>query len=118
MKQLNRGHVVNICSSAALFTSPFFNIYAGTKAALRSLTSALRIELMSEFKSITATTVMPLFLNTNERVERIINMSGLTKIFPLIEGPIVAEYVLDSMLSNEDEITIPNAFLYLYKLYE
>ncbi|KAI8128684.1 Retinol dehydrogenase 10-B [Lucilia cuprina] len=118
MKELNNGHIVNICSSSALFTSPFFNIYAGTKAAVRSITSALRIEIMNEFKNITATTVMPLFLNTNQRVERLINMSGLTKIFPLIEGPIVAQYVLDSMLNNEDEITIPNAFLYIYKLYE
>lgn len=76
------------------------------------------MQLMCEFKNITATTVMPVFLNTNAHVEKLVNKSGLTKIFPLIEGPIVAHYILDGMLNNEDEITIPNLFLYIYKLYE
>ncbi|KAM7344423.1 uncharacterized protein ACRADG_011163 [Cochliomyia hominivorax] len=118
MKTLNRGHIINICSSSALFTSPFFDVYAGTKAAMRSITSALRIQLMSEFKNITATTVMPLFLNTNQQVESLVNKSGVSKVLPTIEGPIVAEYILESMLNNADEITIPNMFLYIYKLYE
>lgn len=105
-------------SASFLFNSSFYDIYASTKAAVRSISSGLRIKLKSESKNISVTTVMPAILNTNKRVESMIRSSGIHKLLPIIEGTSVAKYILDGMLSNDSEITVPNSILYVYKIVE
>ncbi|XP_065370453.1 uncharacterized oxidoreductase SSP0419-like [Calliphora vicina] len=118
MKQINQGYIVNICSLAALFTFPILDIYGATKAAVRSLTSSLRIECLLEGKNIQATTVMPTFLTTNKRAEEITNLGGVQHSFPLMDGEVVAKYVINGMLSGSREITVPSIYLYVYQLLE
>lgn len=118
MKELNRGHIVNISSAAALFNSPLYGIYAATKAAVRSISSALRVELMNECKNISVTTVMPVYMNTNGYVENVIRKSGLQNMLPFVDGNSAARYVLDAMLNNINEIAVPSSLFYIYKFFE
>lgn len=118
MKQLNKGYIVNICSIAALLSVPILDTYGATKAAVRSLTSTLRIECLLDGKNIQATTVMPTFLTTNKRAEEITNLGGIQHIFPLMDGKVVAKYVINGMLSGSREITVPSIYLYVYTLLE
>ncbi|XP_023306877.2 uncharacterized oxidoreductase SERP2049-like isoform X1 [Lucilia cuprina] len=118
LKELNQGYIVNICSLSALVTSPLLSVYGTTKAAIRSLSSALRIEFILERKNITVTTVMPTFLSTNKTVEKIHILSGLGNLLPKMEGEVCAKYAINGMLNGSREIAVPSVMLYMYKLLE
>ncbi|XP_037820339.1 uncharacterized oxidoreductase SERP2049-like [Lucilia sericata] len=118
LKELNQGYIVNICSLSALITSPLFNVYGATKAAIRSLSQALRTELILDRKNITVTTVMPTFLSTNKTVETIHNLTGLRHVLPTMEGEVCSKYAINGMLNGSREITVPCVMLYMYKLLE
>lgn len=45
MKKLGKGHIINICSTAAYETYPKGNVYCATKAAVKALTRAMRLDL-------------------------------------------------------------------------
>lgn len=45
MKKLCKGHIINICSTAAYETYPKGNVYCATKAAVKALTRAMRLDL-------------------------------------------------------------------------
>ncbi|XP_075169014.1 putative oxidoreductase YoxD [Haematobia irritans] len=115
MKELNRGHIVNISSASALLSFPSFSIYAATKVAVRRLTSMLRMEMMVLGHNITATTVMPSFLNTNKHVEKLVRLNGITQGIP---GDTVAKQIVQGMLAGEDELVIPSSITYMYILLE
>uniref|UniRef100_A0A1I8N0L0 Short chain dehydrogenase n=1 Tax=Musca domestica TaxID=7370 RepID=A0A1I8N0L0_MUSDO len=114
MKELNRGHVVNIASASALLAFPNMSVYAATKAGVRHLTWMLRSELALLGHNITATTVMPTFLNTNKCVEELIKMNGIQGA----PGSNVARRIVEGMLAGEDELVIPGSVKYMYKLLE
>lgn len=118
MKELNKGHVVTISSISAVTPIANAKIYSATKAAVRSLSTTLRMEVMDENKDISVTTVLPFFLTTNKRVDKLIQLSHLPKTLPSIDGDIAAKYVVNAMLNGEREITVPYTFLYGYKLLE
>ena len=46
MIQRNRGHVVNVASTAGIYSYPCGNVYSSTKAAVRVLSESLRIDLL------------------------------------------------------------------------
>ncbi|XP_061389950.1 uncharacterized oxidoreductase SSP0419-like [Musca vetustissima] len=114
MKELNRGHIVNISSASALLAFPTMSVYAATKAAVRHLTWMLRSELMLLGHNITATTVMPTFLNTNKYVKKLVDMNGIRGA----SGGSVARRIVEGMLAGEDELVIPGSIKYMYKLFE
>ena len=45
MKELGKGHIVNICSTAGYEAYPKGNVYCATKAAVVALTKAMRLDL-------------------------------------------------------------------------
>ncbi|XP_075167782.1 estradiol 17-beta-dehydrogenase 11-like [Haematobia irritans] len=112
MKELNRGHIVNISSASALLSFPTFGIYAATKVAVRRLTSMLRMEMMVLGHNITATTVMPTFLNTNEHVQKLVRLTQC------LRGDIAANQIVQGMLAGQDELVIPSTATYMYILLE
>lgn len=118
MKELNQGYIVNIASVSALLPVPLFKIYGATKAAVRSYTSAVRMECLLERKNVTVTTVMPTFLSTNKRTTTAAQLCGLHNFLPVLEGEIVAKYVIDGMLSGRREFTVPLTLKTIYQLLE
>ncbi|HEU4759000.1 MAG TPA: SDR family NAD(P)-dependent oxidoreductase, partial [Dehalococcoidia bacterium] len=62
MKKQGGGAIVNVSSVAGRISTPYNGIYSGTKAALNSLTDALRLEL--EEYGITVTAVYPGYTKT------------------------------------------------------
>ncbi len=62
MLRQRAGHIVNIASLAGLIASPTLAPYAATKAAVVSLTNALRVE--GEAGGVRATVVCPGFVDT------------------------------------------------------
>ncbi|KAK2613348.1 hypothetical protein N8I77_000266 [Diaporthe amygdali] len=53
----SRGRIVNVSSSAAVINSPWYSTYAGSKAALNTVSETLRLEL--EPFGVSVTTIMP-----------------------------------------------------------
>lgn len=46
MIQRDRGHVVNVASTAGIYSYPCGNVYSATKAAVRVLSESLRMDLL------------------------------------------------------------------------
>ncbi|MEZ4887404.1 MAG: SDR family NAD(P)-dependent oxidoreductase [Chitinophagales bacterium] len=63
MKRQKSGHIINIASAAAFASSPKMGAYNMTKAAVRSLSETLSIELDGD--NIDVSVVMPTFIKTN-----------------------------------------------------
>lgn len=63
MKTQGGGHIVNVASVAGLFTFPTMSPYGTAKAAVVSLSEALRIELAPD--DIGVTVACPMFFKTN-----------------------------------------------------
>jgi len=63
MKRQKSGHIINIASAAAFTSSPKMGAYNMTKAAVRSLSETLSIELNDD--NIDVSVVMPTFIKTN-----------------------------------------------------
>lgn len=118
MKTLNRGHIVAISSLAALFPIPLLRFYAPTKSALRSYMSSLRMLLKSENSNIKVSTIMPTFLTTNKATKDIITNTGLSKLYPFMDGQVVAKQIAEAMLKGVEELTIPRIASVSYKLLE
>ncbi|XP_073811682.1 uncharacterized oxidoreductase SSP0419-like [Musca autumnalis] len=114
MKELNRGHIVNISSASALLSFPSMTVYSATKAAVRHLTWMLRSQLRLLGHNVTVTTAMPTFLNTNKHVEKLIDISGIKGA----SGSSVARRIVKAMLAGDYEVVIPRSIKYMYKLLE
>lgn len=63
MKRQKSGHIINIASAAAFASSPKMGAYNMTKAAVRSLSETLSVELDADNIGVSA--VMPTFIKTN-----------------------------------------------------
>ncbi len=63
MKKQKSGYIINIASAAAFASSPRMGAYNMTKAAVRSLSETLAVELHSD--NIGISVVMPTFIRTN-----------------------------------------------------
>lgn len=68
MVRLDRGHVINIGSTAAHLTYPNGNVYAATKSAVRSLSEGMNIDLVGT--QVRVTCVDPGFVETEFSVVR------------------------------------------------
>ncbi|XP_061386603.1 NADP-dependent 3-hydroxy acid dehydrogenase YdfG-like, partial [Musca vetustissima] len=116
MKQLNRGYIVNISSILSMYPHYFFNVYGATKAALRYITSCLRIDLLESGSDVRAITICPSFLTTNKRIHELLKVFRLHRLLCDIDGSIVAQYIIEAMLRGEEELTVPRVFILCYRL--
>lgn len=79
----NGGRIINVSSAAAIFSIPFQSFYSASKAAVNSLTLALRNEL-SRF-DISVTAVMPGDVKTNFTAVREKSLEGEAVYGEIIE---------------------------------
>ena len=64
MMENNRGHVVQIASSAGLFGVPGLTDYCASKFGAVGVTESLKLELYKQNKDINVTLVCPYFIAT------------------------------------------------------
>jgi serine 3-dehydrogenase len=93
MIERDRGHIVNLASTAAHLTYPRGNVYAATKAAVRSLTDGINLDVAGT--SIRVSTVEPGYVETEFAVVRFAGDEARAK--KVYEGfrPLSAEDVAD-----------------------
>ncbi len=68
MKKYNKGHIVNIGSVAGVWTYPNGTVYCATKAAVRTISDGLRMELVDT--PIKVTNIQPGLVETNFSIVR------------------------------------------------
>jgi NADP-dependent 3-hydroxy acid dehydrogenase YdfG len=100
MKEIDRGHIVNIGSIAGITSYPKGIVYAATKAAVKSISDGLRKELVS--KNIRITNIQPGLVETNLSNVRFHGDTSKSKstyrgIVPLTANDIadIVQYVLN-----------------------
>ncbi|XP_059225565.1 uncharacterized oxidoreductase YoxD isoform X2 [Stomoxys calcitrans] len=116
MKELNRGHIVNVSSASVFFPLPIHYIYGSTKAAMRYLTAALRVHLRQIKSNVKATCLMPSYLTTNKGVSEDMKATGITPGQFQIDGDVLAQYVIKALHWGHEEIAVPCGFLWVQKL--
>jgi NAD(P)-dependent dehydrogenase (short-subunit alcohol dehydrogenase family) len=105
----NRGHVVNIASSAGLIASAGGATYSATKHAVVGLTRALRSELRGT--GVRTTVVMPGIIKTD--------MIGGFDVPPGVRtvGPeMVADAIVDALRTGRPEVIVPRETTILARL--
>ncbi|XP_037942240.1 estradiol 17-beta-dehydrogenase 11-like isoform X2 [Teleopsis dalmanni] len=109
MKEVGKGHIVAISSVAGITPFPFHPEYTSTKYAIRGLMQVLRIDLKMEekFRNIKTTSVFPTFLNTNANILEMLKSSTFSKIAVAHDGEKVAKRIIQGILQNEEEISVP-----------
>ena len=107
-----RGHIVNLGSAAGFYTYPKGNIYCATKAAVRALTEALRLDLSG--KGIRVTEVSPGMVETEFSAVRLGDVAKAKKVY---EGmtPLTAQDVAETILwcvNRPAHVNIQEVILY------
>ena len=89
------GHIVNLGSAAGFYTYPKGNVYCATKAAVRALTEALRLDLSGT--GVRVTEVSPGMVETGFSVARLGDVGKAKKVY---EGmtPLTAQDVAEVIL--------------------
>ncbi|CAH2050867.1 unnamed protein product, partial [Iphiclides podalirius] len=120
MIERNHGHIVAISSMAGLMGTRNLVPYCGSKYAVRGIMEALAVELRAEptdTSGIHFTTVCPSIVNTGLCHKPRIRFKKALKI---VEPGEAADIIVDSVLRNVLEISIPtrlhNAIRYLYRM--
>ncbi|XP_064651100.1 estradiol 17-beta-dehydrogenase 11-like [Lineus longissimus] len=114
MIHTNRGHIVNMASTASFRGTPFLADYCSTKFAVRGFTEALREEIrLLHGKDIKVTCVFPLFVNTG-----IVPLQRMKvgKIGTIYSPEDAADFIVDGILREEKEVYIPKWFRFLATL--
>ncbi|XP_060647868.1 estradiol 17-beta-dehydrogenase 11-like [Drosophila nasuta] len=108
MKRLRKGNIVTISSASSLLPFAYHTTYTATKFGATGHMKALQLELAVEKQhDIHVTTVMPMFLDTNDEVSELAYISKVNRLYPLIRGETVARRIVKGMLAGEREIKIP-----------
>ncbi|XP_030238648.1 epidermal retinol dehydrogenase 2, partial [Drosophila navojoa] len=117
MKQLNKGHIVNISSCTSVLPFPYNSAYCATKFGVTGHMRALRLELAFEkCHNIHVCTVLPWFLRTNNEVCDLNEMIKFSDFYPLISGAGAARRIVKGILNNEREVFLPDFLCLLYRL--
>ncbi|XP_060647397.1 estradiol 17-beta-dehydrogenase 11-like [Drosophila nasuta] len=108
IKRLRKGNIVTISSASSLLPFAYHTTYTATKFGATGHMKALQLELAVEKQhDIHVTTVMPMFLDTNDEVSELAYISKVNRLYPLIRGETVARRIVKGMLAGEREIKIP-----------
>lgn len=119
MARRGRGHIVNVASLAGVSGVPGAAVYAGTKAALRLLTSSLRPELRAH--GITLTDVVLGFVETdmldqaedNPRVERFFRRARQLRLMVDTPAPVVGRAIVRAIERQQEVVVLPTRSRYL-----
>ncbi|KAH8310760.1 hypothetical protein KR044_002910, partial [Drosophila immigrans] len=117
MKRLRRGYLVTISSLGGLFPLAYNSSYSATKFGACGHMKAIRLELEIEKQhDIHVSTVMPVFLDTNDEVCDMAKVMKVNRLYPVIKGKAAARRIVEGMLAGEREIIIPSIFNILYRV--
>ncbi|KAH8310762.1 hypothetical protein KR044_002916 [Drosophila immigrans] len=138
MKRLRRGYLVIVSSLAGTFWSTaskstlylfplsliaglfplaYNSSYSATKFGACGHMKAIRLELEIEKQhDIHVSTVMPLFMDTNDEVCDMAKVMKVNRLYPVIKGKAAARRIVEGMLAGEREIIIPSIFNILYRV--
>lgn len=115
----NSGHIVAISSNLGIAGKSHFTDYCASKFGVHGLMLSLAAELHEMRKlgpsggkpGIVLTTACPAAINTGlcKTIE-----TRFPRIFPLLETPVAAKIIVDSILRNESQIILPWGYRYLY----
>lgn len=103
MIKRDEGQIVTVSSLSGLTGIPLLSDYSASKFASVGFTEALQMEMYSENRNITVTTICPYFFNSGmfEGVDHSI-------FFPLLKQERVADRIMASITQQESaSITIP-----------
>lgn len=99
MLERDRGHIVNVASMAAKMSVPGAAVYSATKAAVASVSRAVRSEIAGS--KVTITTILPAAVRTELTAGR-----GLAGV-PAASPEDVARVIVASCKNGRREITLP-----------
>ena len=105
-----RGHVVNVASMAGRLAVPGLAVYCATKFAVVGFTETLREEYRDS--GVSFTTVMPAKVTT----ELAAGTDNAARGVPTVSPEEVAEAVVDALVHQLPEITLPRYLLALHPL--
>lgn len=92
----NKGHILNVASSAAFMPGPLMATYYATKAYVLHLTEAINEELKRDNKNVYVGALCPGPVNTNFN-----KVSGVSFNLDSLESYDVAKYAINKMLKNK-----------------
>lgn len=92
----NKGHILNVASSAAFMPGPLMSTYYATKAYVLHLTEAINEELRHDKKNVYVGALCPGPVNTNFN-----KVAGVSFNLDSLESYDVAKYAINKMLKNK-----------------
>ena len=92
----NKGHILNVASSAAFMPGPLMPTYYATKAYVLHLTEAINEELRHDKKNVYVGALCPGPVNTNFN-----KVAGVSFNLDSLESYDVAKYAINKMLKNK-----------------
>lgn len=107
MIERKRGHIVGLSSLAGKISLPLGVAYSATKFGVRGFMAALFDELCAfdhdEYVKVTA--VFPSFVNTRKELGDVLD--HLNEITPRMPPDYVADKIVDGILRNKRDVTLP-----------
>lgn len=105
MIQRKEGHIVTIASVAGIYGVSFLSDYCSSKFANVGMNWSLRMELdQAGLENIKTTIIKPYFIDTGM-------FKGVsTGVFSLLDQNDVANHIMNSILTNQYDISIPGFF--------
>lgn len=105
MLDRGRGHLVIVSSAAALRGFPWTAVYAATKAGQKAFAEALRHELSGT--GVSLSTIYPGSVTTELHSHELEHMPDWWRRGEKIEPEVVAEAIVDGVVSDRREVFVP-----------
>jgi short-subunit dehydrogenase len=101
MIQNDNGHIVNIASAAGLISNPKMSVYAASKWAVIGWSDSLYLEMKTQSRNISITTVTPYYINTGM-------FDGIkSKVIPILEPEVAAKKIIKGIENNSRFVRMP-----------
>jgi short-subunit dehydrogenase len=110
MIERKRGRIVAIASLSAKISLPMSIIYSTTKASVKAFMHSLYEELCcyEQESMVRLTTVFPGFIATRKELTDMLNKSP--KLMMNLTPEYVADEIVNGMLNNRTDITLPKLY--------
>jgi all-trans-retinol dehydrogenase (NAD+) len=108
MMKNNRGHIMNVASSAGRIGVAGLADYCASKWACIGFDESLRFELRKQGKDIHTTVVCPYFIDTG----MFKGVKTASRFLPILQPEYVADKMMHAILTNQQTLQLPR-FLYL-----
>ena len=96
MKEVNKGHILNVASIAGFLPGPLMAAYYSSKSYVMRLSQSIREELKKQKSNVKVSVLCPGPVNTNFN-----NVAGVKFGLPAFTSEYVAKYTIKRMLRNK-----------------